>query len=399
VRAVLANPTPTSPARTGALSEDSSKHISVVIVTHNGLVFTKLCLTSLLANTDYANYEVVVVDNGSTDGTPAFLREVASREPRVRVVFNPDNRGFARANNQGLAVATGDRLVLLNNDTLVPRGWLASLVQHLDEPTIGLVGPVTNRAGNEAQIDAPYRTYGEFVRFARSHAAAHHGPLCDIRTVIMFCAALRREVYEEIGPLDERFETGLFEDDDYAMRARAAGYRVVCAEDVFIHHFGQGSIGELAATGRYGELFHANRRRFEEKWGVTWSPHERRQEASYEELRERIRQIVDDVVPGGSTVAVVSKGDDALLEMGNRQGWHFPQFADGLYAGYHPRNGADAITLLEAVRARGADYLVIPSLAFWWLHHYDGFHQHLKGHHRVVAFDESVCMVVALSGS
>jgi GT2 family glycosyltransferase len=91
--------------------------------------------------------------------------------------------------------------------------------------------------------------------------------------VAMFCAAMRREVFERIGPLDERYEVGMFEDEDYALRVRRAGYQVVCARDVVVHHAYHASIGRLLPTGEYSRVFRANRRRFEEKWGVSWVPH------------------------------------------------------------------------------------------------------------------------------
>src|SRR5262249_54757021 len=150
-----------------------------------------------------------------------------------------------------------------------------------------------------------------------------------------------------IGPLDERFQIGLFEDDDYAMRARAAGYRVVCAEDAFVHHFGQASIGTLAAKGEYGKLFHENRRRWEEKWNTSWWPYQYRPKPHYEDLVERIRQAAYSHVPAGASVIVISKGDEELVQFDNRDAWHFPQDAEGDYAGYNPGDSAEAIAHLE----------------------------------------------------
>ena len=129
----------------------------------------------MLANTDYPDYELIVVDNGSGEELLSYLDQLTDRFPFIRVVRNETNRGFAAANNQGLAQATGDRFVLLNNDTIVPRGWLTRLVRHLDDPQVGAVGPVTNRIGNEAQIETSYRTYAEFERFAREYTDGHAG--------------------------------------------------------------------------------------------------------------------------------------------------------------------------------------------------------------------------------
>jgi GT2 family glycosyltransferase len=398
VETVLATPAPVSSARydVDTAIQAALNRVSIVILTFNNFVFTKLCLESLLANTEYPSYEVVVVDNGSTDGTPAYLRSLARRHPHIRAALNADNLGFARASNQGLAMATGDVLILLNNDTLVPQGWLTRLVRHLEDPGIGLVGPVTNRIGNEAQIEVSYRTYGEFVRFAREYTRAHEGELFDIRMLAMFCLAMRRDVHERLGPLDERFEVGMLEDDDYAMRAQAAGYRVVCAEDVFVHHFGGASFGKLVPTGEYGELLRANRHQFEEKWSIRWEPYHRRPSERYQLLVGRIREVVRDALPPASTVIVVSKGDDELLDLNGKQAWHFPQTTDGVYAGYHPADSAEAIAHLEALRTKGGDYLLFPGSAFWWLEHYSEFDQYLWSRYRVALHEKGTCMIFEL---
>lgn len=250
---------------------------SIVIVTYNNLACTRLCLESLLRHRGYPGFEIIVVDNASTDGTPDHLRALARDHPEVSVILNQHNRGFAAANNQGLAVARGARLVLLNNDTIAPPGWLTRLLRHLDDPAVGLAGPVTNSAGNEARIAVPYESHLDVASYALAHYAAHPRPeRFDIAVLAMFCAAMRRDVFEAVGPLDERFGVGMFEDDDYAHRVRLAGLRVVCCEDVFVHHFGEASFGKLKTDGRYAALFQENRALFEEKWGVRWKPHSHR---------------------------------------------------------------------------------------------------------------------------
>ena len=179
---------------------------SIVVVTLDGLVFTRLCLESLLASISPVDSEVVVIDNGSTDGSVRYLNELSGRDARVRVTCQNRNIGFAAAVNCGVALAHGDIVILLNNDTIVIDGWLERIVTHLADPRVGLLGAVTNRAGNEAEIQVPYRTYGALRRFARDYMQAHSGQVFDIRTATMFCAALRRQVWDAIGPLDERFE-------------------------------------------------------------------------------------------------------------------------------------------------------------------------------------------------
>ena len=392
VAAVLASPLP-SPV----VPRNRGDRVlaSIVIVTYDNLVFNKLCLVSVLLNTEDLDYEIVVVDNGSTDGTLEYLSALEHRFGHLRVLRNTTNRGFAAANNQGLENAKGEILVLLNNDTVVPHGWLGRLARWLEDPQIGLVGPVTNRAANEQEIEVPYRTYGEFLTFADEHAIAEKDKSLDIRAAFMFCTALRRDVYRTVGGLDERFEMGLFEDDDYALRVARAGYRVVCAEDVFVHHFGQATLGKLAGTGEYGTLFHANRARWEQKWGIAWKGHKKRPRTGYRDLVEAIRNLLEKTLPQKATVVVVSRGDDDLLDLPGRRAWHFPRALDGGYGGHHPANSTAAIAHLEELRASGAEFLVLPQTSFWWLEHYADFRLHVERQHKTLHKDET-CQIFAL---
>jgi GT2 family glycosyltransferase len=367
----------------------SDPSLSIVVVAWNALAFSRLCLESLVGSRVSIEFEVVVVDNGSTDGTSDYLAALAALEPRVRVVSFAANAGFAAATNVGVARARGPVILLLNNDTIVPRGTLERIAAHVKSPGVGLLGAVTNRAGNEAQVATSYRTYGQLQRFARRRQLAHRGEVFDIRTATMFCLALRRDVWDMVGPVDERFEVGLFEDDDYSMRARRLGYRVVCAEDVYVHHFGQASIGQLGPTGEYGRVFHANRARWEAKWHAVWQPYDRRERPRYRTLVKRVRRLVCEQVPADATVAVITKGDGDLLELAGRRAWHFPEGEPGTYAGHYPADGQACIEELERLRARGAEFLVIPATSRWWLQYYEPFRAHLRRRYRTLGTDRS----------
>ena len=246
---------------------------SLIIVTYNNLALTRLCLESILRNTDYANYEIIVVDNHSTDGTPTYLRHLAARHAHVTLILNANNHGFARANNQGIARANGEYLVLLNNDTIVPAGWLSRLLRHLRDPEIGMVGPVSNFVGNEACIGVPYKTWDQMEAFAAKYTWSRDGQAADIHMLAMYCVALRKDTYQRVGPLDEEFGIGMFEDDDYSLRVKRAGLRVICAWRLFVHHFGESSFGKLVKSGQYKKLFEINRRHYEAKWNIKWVPH------------------------------------------------------------------------------------------------------------------------------
>ena len=246
--------------------------VSVIVVTYNNLDFTRACLASLDEQTDYENMEIIVVDNASADDSAAFLTDWVTDAANRKLVLNNDNRGFAAANNQGLALATGSYLVLLNNDTYVTPGWLRTLFRHLQrDTTIGLIGPVTNNIGNEAKIQIAYETMDQMISVSQAHVRQHLGQTFPLHTAAFFCVMFSRSVYEQIGPLDEAFGRGFFEDDDYCRRIDQLGLRVACAEDVFIHHHLSASFSKLRSVDRQ-TLFDQNKLIYEKKWGA-WAPH------------------------------------------------------------------------------------------------------------------------------
>jgi GT2 family glycosyltransferase len=379
-----------------AMAADSANpEVSIVIVTHGGAAFTAMCMESVLADRDAPALEVVVVDNASPDGTGALVDAYARLDSRVRVFAQADNLGFARANNIGIAAARGDTVVLLNSDTVVPNGWLRTLLPYLDDPAVGFVGPVTNRTCNEAEVDAPYRTVAELESHAERTGTERGGESFELSMLAMFCLAGRRATFARLGPLDEEYGVGMFEDEDYAASARAAGLRLVCAEDSFVHHFGQASLGRVLDPVAYDELFARNRARFEQRWGVSWQPHRRRPAAGYDELCGRVRRRIEQVTPAGAYVLVAAKGDDAFLALDGRTAGHFPGTPEGRFLGEYPKDSASAVEVLDAQQAGGAEYVVFPATSAWWLDHYRGLAAHLEAGGPPVHRDDD-CVVWAL---
>ncbi|SHJ04447.1 glycosyltransferase [Propionispora hippei] len=242
--------------------------ISMIIVTFNKLDYTKLCIDSIRQHTAANSYELIVVDNGSTDGTVDWLRE----QPDLRVICNQDNAGFPAACNQGIRAAEGNHILLLNNDTIVTPGWLSNLSACLfSAADIGAVSAVTNSCSNFQNVPCEYSCMEELIAFARQMNHADPSLWEERERLVGYCLLVKAEVVAAVGLLDEIFSPGNFEDDDYSVRIRQAGYRMILCRDVFIHHFGSVSFKEPSI--KFTTLLQTNKQKFIEKWG--YDPHSR----------------------------------------------------------------------------------------------------------------------------
>ncbi len=247
-------------ARAYATVESTFGLTSIVIVTHNLLVHTRRCLDNIRRLT-HEPYELIVVDNASTDGTISYLESVEG----VRVCRNSENRGFPAAANQGIQLAAGRQVLLLNNDTVVTTGWLRRLLRTLySNPTIGMAGPSTNHISGPQEVAVSYEDLSGLDAFAWDWGQRHDGIREEDDRLVGFCLLIRRDVIERIGLLDERFGIGCFEDDDYCRRALLAGFRLVIARDAFVHHVGSQTF--RASGTDYAALMRRNEDLFRKKW-------------------------------------------------------------------------------------------------------------------------------------
>lgn len=231
---------------------------TVVIVNWNGQCFLEACFEALLAQELDGGFEVLLVDNGSTDGSVEYVRE---RWPRVKVVTTGKNLGFAAGNNLGMREAAGRYIVLLNTDTSVRPGWLAALAGAAEsDPAIGAVtsklvfmadpweiqnaGSVLLSDGSGADRGFHERDVGQY----------------EVREEVFgACGAAvlyRREMLEDVGAFDETF-FNYYEDTDLSWRMRHRGWRVLYEPKAVVHHVHTGSSGEWSTFF----TFHVDRNR------------------------------------------------------------------------------------------------------------------------------------------
>lgn len=237
---------------------------SIIILTLNNLEYTKRCIESIRKYT-LEPYEIIVVDNGSKDGTIEYLESQAD----IKLIKNPTNLGFAMGNNIGMKEAKGDYIVVLNNDTIVTQGWLTRLIACAEsDPSIGIVGPRSNYvAGIQIVKNVPYgNDMTAMQEFARKWSLENSGKYEETARVIGFCMLIKREVIEKIGGFDPLYESGNFEDDDLCVRAIRAGFKIMIAHDVFIHHYGSKTFTSEKID--YTESMLKNWERFKKKWNI-----------------------------------------------------------------------------------------------------------------------------------
>lgn len=235
---------------------------SIIIPTYNKLDLLKVCIESIQTHT-MNNYEIIVVDNASTDGTEAYLQSMTGK---LRFHVHEANRGFSGAVNTGLMMAKGNTICLLNNDILVTPRWLSNLLHCLhSDGNIGIVGPVTNYISGDQQIAVPYKSIEQMWKFAGKHNHSNAAQWEYTDRIVGFCYLFRRSLFEEVGYFDEGFEIGNFEDEDYIVRVRLNGRKLIIARDTFIHHFGSQSMKELGS--RFSEVNDQNASYFSVKWG------------------------------------------------------------------------------------------------------------------------------------
>ncbi|EGT2197543.1 glycosyltransferase [Clostridioides difficile] len=242
-------------------TKKESKFTSIIILTYNQLEYTKICIESIRKFTNPDSYEIIIIDNNSTDGTINWLKT----QEDVTVIYNNENLGFPKGCNQGIKIAKGDNILLLNNDTIVTPNWLSNMNKALwSSKEIGAVGTVSNYCSYNQEIHVNYNNIEEMLEFAYNFNKSNTSLWYYRNKLIGYCLMIKKEVLDKVGLLDEIFTPGNFEDDDISFRMLLSGYKLFLCKDTFIHHFG--SISFKSSNNSYHELLKVNSNKFKDKW-------------------------------------------------------------------------------------------------------------------------------------
>lgn len=228
--------------------------VSIIVVSYNSFDYLAMTLNSILEKTDYP-YELIVIDNNSDNRTRGYLKEKTENyknKINFNLVLNKENKGYSQACNQGIRLAKGKYICLMNNDLILSKNWLKRLLVHLENnPSAGMVGPMGKGIGGEQNYVGIYRQLayrrpekGELDKFSAYLHKNYKGDYTETKFLIGCCLLLKRELIEKIGFLDEGFFMSA-DDFDYSLRARIAGFSLYAAEDVIVHHYSHRSFASF----------------------------------------------------------------------------------------------------------------------------------------------------------
>ena len=240
--------------------------VSFVILSYNSKDIMTGCIESIRKNCAPGSYEIVVVDNASTDGVREWLKEQSD----IKLALNEKNSGFAAGNNQGVKLASPNNdIMLLNNDTIVTENSMLFLRLGLYEDVgIGAAGPMTSYALNGQRVDDNDYSTEEWLEIGKGVNKPSIEANEDKSWLVGFAVLIKRMAWDIVGGLDTRFGYGFYEDSDYGLRMNSNGFRTVLCHNSFIYHYGSVSMKKnLEETMR---AFEFNKRLLNEKWGFNF---------------------------------------------------------------------------------------------------------------------------------
>ena len=234
--------------------------ISIITAVFNRLDLTRKYLADLEQTLPGLPIEVILVDDGSSDGTREYLGSIQS--PHLKIIFNEQNRGFAGANNRGVEQAEAPRLAFLNNDLVLKSGWLEPMLRALEEPGTGFVGNVQTNA-HHGRIDHAgivFTPWGIPEHYGMDYLYLPKNGVKEFRAVTAACCLIEKEVFLSVDGFDESYRNG-FEDIDLCLRLEQKGFRNKVALGSRVGHWVSSSPGRK-------EKDDPNRQLFLSRWGL-----------------------------------------------------------------------------------------------------------------------------------
>jgi GT2 family glycosyltransferase len=224
--------------------------VSIIIPVLNQLEFTKICLKSIIKNTTRGEYEVIAVDNGSTDKTSGYLKKMG-----IKTISNKTNLGVAKAWNQGVKASKYDFTCIINNDLVLSEGWLQALVDFYGtRPDAGVVSPGTR----EGVLDYNFDSYA--FNYTRAMARVYE------KEIYGWCMLVKKDRFEKAGMFDETFKIGVGEDRDFYRRLKERGFNSYITGSSFVHHFRSQTLNVMRKEK--GKAFEDNNIKvLKERWG------------------------------------------------------------------------------------------------------------------------------------
>lgn len=248
--------------------------VTLVILTRNGLTLLRQCVESIIAKTQYAPFEILIVDNGSDDpATLAYLTQL-QRENMARVLRDDSSFNFSALNNRAVQEAEGDIIGLLNNDVeVITPDWLGEMVSHALRPGIGAVGARLWYPNDTLQHGGIFLAGGDVARHAHKRLARGHMGYCsravliqDFSAVTAACLLLRKEIYFEVGGMDECLAVA-FNDVDFCLKIQARGYRNLWTPFAELYHHESATRGH-EDTPEKKARFEEEIRHMRKTWGA-----------------------------------------------------------------------------------------------------------------------------------
>ena len=238
--------------------------VTILLLSWNAWAYTKQCIESIKKNTNVP-YKLLVIDNGSTDKTVRELRA----DPDIYHIENSCNQGFARGFNVGLACVDTPYFIISNTDVVVTPNWLKDMIEHIEiKKSLVCLGPMSNNvSGPQQEKNVPYHDEKTLNEYSKIRPKEAMSPVVTHKRVVFFCTLFKKAVLSTCGFLDELYELGNFEDDDYCMKINLAGLESGIDRNVFVHHYQSQTFKENKVD--FTKTLETNKAKFLKKWNFS----------------------------------------------------------------------------------------------------------------------------------